>query len=400
MKIVIIGEFRFPHGMAPAPRVGAYAKGLIENGVDVQVICFKALERPGSGVVNTEARGIYDGIPFEYACGTPFRANSFLGRRWLEVKGAWGLWHLLCERGPGGRPGAIILFSNDPVWITLTVILSRVIGAKCIQEKSEFPFVYAKKTWWLRPYAAVYTRTIYKMFDGIIAISTYLEEYFSKRIRKRARVLRIPILVDTEQIKPVEFPQTKGRQRIVYAGNLGHPGEVSSLIRAFSMVAGKYPEWDLQIIGDALGTDILIRMRKMAEELSLSGRVEFTGMVGRDEMPAYLGGAGVLALLRSSGMFSKAGFPTKLGEYLATGKPVVVTSTGDIPLFLEDRVSAYLAPPDNPEAFAQKLDDVLADYDQALQVGQNGRDVAVQEFDYHSNCQRIVEFVRELQGLP
>jgi glycosyltransferase involved in cell wall biosynthesis len=186
-----------------------------------------------------------------------------------------------------------------------------LIKAKCIQEKSEFPLVYAKKTWWLKPYSAVYTRTIYKMFDGIIAISTYLEEYFTKRIRKNARVLRIPILVDTELIKPVDEPQTNDRKRIVYAGALGHPGEISSLIQAFSTVASKYPEWDLQIIGDAPGTDMLARMRKYAADLSLSERVEFTGMVSRDEIPAYLGKAGVLALLRASGTFS-SGFPTKL----------------------------------------------------------------------------------------
>jgi glycosyltransferase involved in cell wall biosynthesis len=399
MKIVIVGDFDYPHGYEAA-RVHAYASGLSANGVDVKVICYKALEKRERKFVNTQVRGVYNGISFEYACGTPFRANSFLGRRWLEIKGGWGLWRLLCECSREGRPDAIILFSNDPVWIILIVILSRVINAKCIQEKSEFPFVYTRKTWWLRPYSAIYTHTIYKMFDGIIAISTYLEEYFSKRIRKGAHVLRIPILVDTEQIKPGEFTKIKGRQRIVYAGALGHPGEVSSLVQAFSMVAGKYPEWDLQIIGDAPGTDILARMRKMAEDLSLSARVEFTGMVRRDEIPAYLGRAGVLALLRPSGIFSKAGFPTKLGEYLATGKPVVVTSVGDIPLFLEDRVSAYLVPPDNPEAFAQELDEVLANYDQALQVGQKGREVAVQEFEYRSNCQRIVEFVRELQRLP
>jgi glycosyltransferase involved in cell wall biosynthesis len=70
---------------------------------------------------------------------------------------------------------------------------------------------------------------------------------------------------------------------------------------------------------------------------------------------------------------------------------------GDIPLFLQDRVSAYLVPPNDPEASAQKLDEVLANYDQALKVGQEGRQVAIREFDYRSNCQRIVEFVRKLQ---
>lgn len=396
MRIAIVGSFGFPHGYAEVARVHAYASGLGANGIGIKVICLKGLEKPGRNAVNTQVRGVYGEIPFEYACGTPFRAGSFLGRRWLGIKGGWGLWRILSGADPSEKFDAIILFSNDPVWITLTVIICKLIGAKCIQEKSEYPFVYAKKTWWLRPYGALYTCTVYKLFDGIIAISTYLEEYCSRRIRKGAGVLRIPILVDTEEIKAAEIPETNGRQRILYSGTLGHPGEVASLILAFSKVAGKYPQWDLQIIGDAPGTDMLGRMQKVAEDLSLSRRVEFTGMVRRDEIPAYLGRAGVLALLRSSGTFSKAGFPTKLGEYLATGKPVVVTSVGDIPLYLQDQVNAYLVPPDNPEAFAQKLDEVLADYAHALEVGRKGRDVAVREFDYRSNCLKIAEFVRQL----
>ena len=396
MKIVIFGGFRFPHDLAPAPRIYAYAKGLIENGVDAQVLCFKALERPDSKMVNTEAKGIYDGIPFEYLSGTTFRPSSFWRRRWLEIKAVWTLWRLLSPRDQNKKPMAAIFFSN-PGWSLLTLLLFKLMGVKCIEEDNEYPFVYAKKTPWLKFQEAFYLYVRLKLFDGVLVISTFLEKYYASRIRKGAGILRIPILVDTEQIKPGEFRQIKGQKHIVYAGNLKHPGEVSSLIEAYSMVAVKYPEWNLQIIGDAPKTDMLARMRKMAAELSLEGRVEFTGMVRRDEMPVYLGKAGVLALPRPSGIFSTAGFPTKLGEYLATGKPVVVTSVGDIPLFLEDRVSAYLVPPDDPEAFAQKLDEVLANYDQALQVGQKGREVAIHEFDHRSNCKKIVEFVRELQ---
>jgi glycosyltransferase involved in cell wall biosynthesis len=396
MKIAIIGPFSYPYGYAETTRVHAYARGLSACGVVVKVICLKALEKGDGNYINTEARGVYKGIPFEYACGTTYRAKTFLRRRWLELQGAWGVWRMLYPRSQ--RPDAIILFSNMPSWITVIVMLSKVINAKCIQEKSEYPLVYLRKTWWRKPYSFVYIRTIYKMFDGIIAISTYLEEYFSRRVRKGARVLRVPIIVDTDEIKPVELSDHHGRHRIVYVGALGHPGEVSSLIQAFSMVAGRHLEWELQIIGDTPGTDVLAQMRKLARSLSLDGRVDFTGMVGRNVLPSYLEKASLLALLRSSGIFSKAGFPTKLGEYLATGKPVVVTSVGDIPLFLEDHVSAYLVPPDNTEAFAQKLDEAMSDYDHALDVGRKGREVAVREFDYRSNCRKIVEFVRELKG--
>ena len=398
MRIVIIGGFRFPHGLAPAPRVSACAKGLIENGVDAEVICFKALERPVDGIINTEAKGIYNGVPFEYACGTTIRPDSFWGRRWLEIKGMWMLWRLLSQRDSNKRLDAAILFSN-PGWAFQTHLLFKIMGVKCISEANEFPFVYDKKTLWLKLRKVFYKYVRLKLFDGVIVISSFLEEYYSSRVRKGAGIVRIPIIVDTEEIKPGDFPQAKERQRIVFVGTLGHPGEVSSLIQAFSMVAGKYPKWDLQIIGDAPKTDMLARMRKLAEDLSLRSRIEFTGLVRRVEIPAYLGKASILALLRSSGLFSAAGFPTKLGEYLATGKPVVVTSVGDIPLYLEDQVSAYLVPPDNIDAFAEKLDEVMGDYDQALLVGQKGREVAIQEFNYHTNCEKIIKFVSELQGL-
>jgi glycosyltransferase involved in cell wall biosynthesis len=77
---------------------------------------------------------------------------------------------------------------------------------------------------------------------------------------------------------------------------------------------------------------------------------------------------------------AKYGFPTKLGEYLLTGNPVVVTSVGDIPLFLKDGESAYLVEPDNIEEFAAKLDYVLSHYEESKRVGQNGREVALKHF--------------------
>jgi glycosyltransferase involved in cell wall biosynthesis len=394
MKILIFGGIRFPNGLAPAPRIIAYAKGLIKNGVDAQVICFKALERPENGMVNTEPKGIYDGIPFEYLSGTTFRPNSFWMRRWLEIKAIAKLFRYF---DAGIKPDATIFFSNYG-WTFLTLLLFKLMGVKCIEEDNEYPFVYEKKTWWVKLNSAFYHYIRLKLYDGVIVISTFLEEYYISRVRKGAGVLRIPILVDTDQIKPGEFRQLNGRRNIVYAGTLSHPGEVSSLIKSFSILTEKYPEWNLQILGDAPKTDMLARMRNLAEQLALSERIEFTGIVKRDEMPVYLGKAGVLALLRPSGIFSTAGFPTKLGEYLATGKPVVVTRVGDIPLFLEDGVSAFLVKPDDPEAFAQKLDEVFGNYDQALQVGQRGREVAIREFNILSNCKKIVEFVKRLQG--
>ena len=186
MRIVITGGFRFPHGLAPAPRISAYAKGLIENGVDAEVICFKALERPGSGVLNTEARGIHDGVPFEYLSGTTIRPGSFWGRRWLEIRAIWVLWRLLTQRDLNRRPDAAIFFSN-PNWFSLTLLLFKSAGVKCIQEVNEFPFVYVKKTLWQRFHLAFHMHVALKRYLTVLSQSLHFWKSITLRVFAEVR---------------------------------------------------------------------------------------------------------------------------------------------------------------------------------------------------------------------
>ena len=112
----------------------------------------------------------------------------------------------------------------------------------------------------------------------------------------------------------------------------------------------------------------LDRFRSRVASLGLAERVEFTGSVERAGLPGLLKEAAAFALPRASGLFSTAGFPTKLGEYLATGKPVVVATTGDIPLYLSDGVDAFFVP-DDTRAFAARLAEMFADRSAKKQGG-------------------------------
>jgi glycosyltransferase involved in cell wall biosynthesis len=95
---------------------------------------------------------------------------------------------------------------------------------------------------------------------------------------------------------------------------------------------------------------------------------------------------------------STGGFPTKLGEYLATGKPVVVTKVGDIPKYLEDGVSAYLVVPDDNKAFAEKLEFVLGNYANALKTAQCGIELTKSVFNYKVQSKRIQDYLIRLVG--
>lgn len=99
-------------------------------------------------------------------------------------------------------------------------------------------------------------------------------------------------------------------------------------------------------------------------------------------MPSYLLNAQLLLLARPANIQAKGGFPTKLGEYLTTGRPVVITKVGEIPDYLTDGENAFMAEPDNPLSFALKVEEALTDTENARAIGLNGKKLAVTIFNY------------------
>ena len=108
----------------------------------------------------------------------------------------------------------------------------------------------------------------------------------------------------------------------------------------------------------------------------------------------------MLVLARPTNIVADAGFPSKLTEYLSTGKPVLVTRVGDIPLYLKDRENAFLSDPDSAEAFAIELRYILNNYEFALEVGGNGKRLTETIFNYNYQAKRMLEFIRKLKAGP
>ncbi len=106
--------------------------------------------------------------------------------------------------------------------------------------------------------------------------------------------------------------------------------------------------------------------------------------------------AAVLALAKPSNKQAEHCFPTKIAEYLSTGKPVLTTNTGSIPQFLTNRKNSFLTEPNNPVELAKTLSDIFLNYDQAEIIGKNGRELAQNEFEYTKQVDRIIVFFDQL----
>jgi glycosyltransferase involved in cell wall biosynthesis len=391
-RVLIAGEIAFPHGTGATARVRAYAKGLMAAGLEVRVVSLRPSEYNRDAALNRSASGECDGISFVYLGGTPFRDQSFVRRRLRDALSVTRFFSLV-RGGADQGPANVILFSQPVLWILVAAVACRCAKSACVLEKNEYPFVYARNSLGAKAWSYIYTRTVFRLVDGVLVISTYLEKYFSGRVRAGARVIRIPILVDPGEFGEDRIGDGRGRRILCYVGNLDHPGEVDSLLSAFSEIAARFPEWSLRVIGGSRDPSLLPGLRSRVAGLGLSSRIQFFGSVPHDALPGLFEEVGAFVLPRAGGLFSTAGFPTKLGEYLASGRPVIAAATGDIPMYLRDGVDAFLVPPDNARALADRLADVLSDPEAAYVVGLNGRAVAQREFSAEIQCRRLAAFL-------
>lgn len=395
MRILLVGNsFGFPNGSGAGARVRSYARGLIACGATPYVATMN-LERPSrSGSSNQCQGGEWRGIEYEYTAGTTEAARSIFGRLLQEFPSALRLAKiLLCHRESPSFDCAV-LFGMSFRWFAVLRILTWLSGVPLVVERNEFPFVWcAAPSRIQRMHRAVFEFCVSRSCDGVIVISRFLEGYFAARLRPGSPILRVPILVSHDDFV------TQGRKPndvVLYVGSLSHDGEVESLMSAFAVVGNLHSSTELVVAGGGTSAD-LVRLRSSAGLLGLADRVRFVGQVGSDEIPSLIMSARVLALPRASGTFSTAGFPTKLGEYLASGRPVVVTATGDIPLYLTDCVDCFLVPPDDVRAFSAALQAALEDPD-AVRIGEAGRATAIREFDPKVHMQRLIDMVAALSG--
>ncbi|HEX2394260.1 MAG TPA: glycosyltransferase family 4 protein [Bacteroidales bacterium] len=369
----------FPFGLAQTNRLIAMAGGLVKAGCRVKVICLKPTEHNVLSK-NTATAGNFNGIEYIYPSATTFRASDSFTRIVHFISGIYRTTLLLISENRKHRIDFIfagVLGFFISFWFYL---ISRILKIKYLQERSEFPFIRAGKSGFDDISLYLYLTITCKFFDGFLVITRNLREYFTPHLRKNCPVFHLPILVEPERFSHISL--SPAEKYIAYCGSMqGNKDGVPDLIDAFGLISGKFPEINLCLIG---GTEFegFDRLQEKIARLSLTKRVIFTSVMDRENLPDMLGNAIMLVLARPESKQAEGGFPTKLGEYLATGKPVVVTGVGEIGDYLHDGENAYIAKPGDPRHFAEKMESVLNDYENALRIGARGQKLALTTFNY------------------
>lgn len=279
----------------------------------------------------------------------------------------------------------------------------RKFGILMVDEITEYPYLGREKKPYRKLQYFLFMRFFAVQDAAILCISHGIARFMRdhlQRLNSPAIVKLFGIMVESDKFTcPLErMPSTENfGDYIAYCGSMyGDKDGVPDLIEAFSAVILRFPALKLVIMGDNSNKDKMQDILERIRSFNLESRIVFTGRINWEEMHALLCAAKALVLAKPDNKQNEGAFPTKLGEYLACGRPVVTTAVGDIPLYLKDGENCYLAEPGNPSAFAEKILECLNDQHRAREIGNNGRKLAETVFNYKICAADLLGFFQEL----
>lgn len=390
MNIIFLGGFAFPYGMAGTRRIMNAIDGLrIFPDVSMRVVVLRQ-----SSKQNTPD-GVHNGIPYQTVVSDVAGAKMLFMTPVLQIKAR----RIIKELYRQGQHNILYVYS-PPSYDNLPIIrFARRIGFKVvfdIVEDDELARVISRSL--LHRLKVAYncraSRNIASIADGIVVISSHLENKFRTTTSNAVPIHKLPISVDMNC-----YPE--GRRHfgdpvtLFYAGSFGMKDGIGFLLDAFDKLAAKREDIQLALTG--IGADDA--MRELFKRIAASphkDRILYKGYLDDASYYAALNSADILCMTRVDIGYAQAGFPFKLGEYLATGKPVIATAVSDIPNILRDRQDALLVAPGQSDAIAEAAEFYIADQESAFAIGARGRLLAQRLFDYRVQCEGLYEFISKI----
>lgn len=236
LKVLVIYKGPYPIGPVYTHRVHHICKGLVENGVEVELLIPIPTEKYGN-VINSEISGIHEGVHFRYISKKTQRAKSSISRHfndfWCQIK---TIFYVLTNRS-NSKITLIIGPSFDfrlflPIAIKLT-------ESKTVLEINEYPFVNHKPSLLHKIKSFIFLKLVIPFYDGFIVISEELANFLIKFKSKRAIIIKVPILGSVYPSSNSKYPPLD-TPYIMHAGSLLERKDgILGMIEAFGIASSK-----------------------------------------------------------------------------------------------------------------------------------------------------------------
>lgn len=342
MRCAVITMAPFPKGNVSTLRYTSYLLSLVKKNVYAMVLvyCPTLMAKHIHSLC-----GSYKGIKYQYATKATWDKFSpmFVKAFYLFIGLFKSIRYLKTN-----KINVLILYGENPFIVNaFYYIVCKIENIKYLGDRSEYPSLSVRrskiKSW-------IYKKKI-GLFDGMIVMTHELDEYYSLCSKRNNFCFLLPMTIDIGRFDNLGERHRGGYIAAVF-GTHNRDGLYETLL-AFHHYIELQGIYDLWLIGNYASMPNKSDLDELIVKFHLKSRVRILGEVSIDKVPEILYNAS--CLITTPNFYISGGFPTKLGEYMLSGTPIVATSAGEIESYINDGQEILLASPGDTEKIAENL---------------------------------------------
>ena len=239
----------------------------------------------------------------------------------------------------------------------------------------------------------------FKKLDGLILCSPRWQKY-ADSIRKKS--ILVPSFISPKKNLILNKNDNFNKKfRIVFMGSFLPREMPKRILKAFLICKSQGYDFELIIIGRQ-GNNLTqkIYLKGLQRKLTNNKDLIFTGFVTNSKKDKLLQSADCLVILRPPCKETFHLFPTRLPEYLNTGKAVILTDVEPFSLFFKHKKEVFFISNKNKSIeLANAFIKLYSDNKLSALIGSSGKKYARKFFSYKYLGNKIASFLHELDNL-
>lgn len=345
--IAYVGPFLFPWGQPGSRRVCGIARSLAAGGYNVVV---------GSGgaeplfPVNLDEGELPGSITYLGLNESPPPGPPLLPKL-LQLLVHWGKKTVAWLDAQQIKPSHVIVYGGSAQYMFHLLPWCRSNGIPLLVDVVEWYAPHQLAGGYFGPFhvsAKIALKYHYPKCDGIIAISSYLEDHYTKL---GCKVVVVPPTLDVSRVPLAQISSDTTRHlSLVYAGTPSTKDLLGNIIQGITQVDPYGERIRLLVVGP-----LLEQVKYLLSGSNPPPFVQVLGRVPQEDVVSILQKADFSVLLREPQRFAQAGFSTKFVESMANGTPVIANLTSDLGVYLHDGINGLICRDHSAEAFADTL---------------------------------------------
>lgn len=390
--VVYLGEVAFPYGMAAMQKLIMISQSLLSAGAKVTVINRKGVYHPDRKL-DLPIQGDYEGIKYIYTSGSIYKSKSFLTRNFLKLKGIVNEFFYLRKLKKENNLGAGIISCHHFGQTLLYRIYGWVLGFPVVLNYVEWASkMQHRKGLKDQINDYFFDNWLVKKMDGAFPISEVLINNF-KKIAPNKPQFKIPILCDFEEFN---IPRVKTEHPyFLYCGALSYREVVSFILEAYDQLPSE-PRMDLYLIVGGGEEKDLAKLKSDIQKLKHKNQIKIFRNIPREDIPKHFKAASALLIPLRDTIQDAARFPHKIGEYVATGNPMIATNYGEVKHYFKDGENALIANEYDSIVYAEKMKEVMENPKRAEEIGRKGQELGLKKFNYKHYGESIKTFLEKI----